>query len=384
MQSTSLLEREAAPRPMDREGVVSDMSGRVVRTEGGLSFDQTVPRSLVHRASVAEVFLTDARRVGPGVFRVAAQWPRGHGLYRPTAEGLHDPVLVAETIRQAGIYLSHTYYGVPLDHRFVIRDLAFRIEDPQALVTRPAPPRVVLDIAFTEHSRRTEKRFGGTLDAVVEVEGRRCARASLGFMAVDADLYLKLRHRGGTPPQGEPGPDARPLTAPPSPRLPQHAVGRSGGAENVVLAEDAGAADADSWRLHVDTGHVGFFEHPSDHVPGMLLVEAFRQAGHVLLDRRPAARGALGAAPAGGLVTCEVTFDVFGELHAPVVIAATGRPEAEPQAQPQSPYAPGVTEVVLAAVQDGRTLARARVGHRPAARTGAPAREAGLREGAAA
>lgn len=32
-------------------------------------------------------------------------------------------------------------------------------------------------------------------------------------------------------------------------------------------------------RMHVDTGHSFFFEHPNEHVPGMMLIEAIRQFG---------------------------------------------------------------------------------------------------------
>ena len=39
-----------------------------------LCFDSTVPRQLVHRAAIAEVFLTDARQVAGGHFRVHL-WP---------------------------------------------------------------------------------------------------------------------------------------------------------------------------------------------------------------------------------------------------------------------------------------------------------------------
>nr|WP_160159916.1 AfsA-related hotdog domain-containing protein [Streptomyces sp. SLBN-31] len=50
----------------------------------------TVPKELVHRASVAEVMLTDWARRSEDHFTLAAQWPRGHSFFT-TIDGCHDP-----------------------------------------------------------------------------------------------------------------------------------------------------------------------------------------------------------------------------------------------------------------------------------------------------
>src|SRR5689334_19245938 len=49
---------------------------------GQVLFDQTIPRHLVHRAAVSEVFLTDLRVTDETTFQVGAQWPRDHSFYR--------------------------------------------------------------------------------------------------------------------------------------------------------------------------------------------------------------------------------------------------------------------------------------------------------------
>jgi len=47
-----------------------------------LSFNSIVPRHLVHRSALAEVLLTDWYPTGDNTYLCAAQWPRGHSLYR--------------------------------------------------------------------------------------------------------------------------------------------------------------------------------------------------------------------------------------------------------------------------------------------------------------
>ncbi|MFE2915248.1 AfsA-related hotdog domain-containing protein, partial [Kitasatospora indigofera] len=63
--------------------------------------------------------MTDGVDLGEGRFLVAAQWPRDHALYHPDGAGLSDPLLFAETIRQALVFVGHRFRGVPLSDRFV-------------------------------------------------------------------------------------------------------------------------------------------------------------------------------------------------------------------------------------------------------------------------
>ena len=76
----------------------------------------TVPKEFVHRAAVAEVMLTSWKRQDDTRFTVTAQWPRAHSFFTPSGDGLHDPLIAAETVRQVGSLLAHAEYGVPLGH----------------------------------------------------------------------------------------------------------------------------------------------------------------------------------------------------------------------------------------------------------------------------
>ncbi|MGI5428177.1 AfsA-related hotdog domain-containing protein [Streptomyces sp. CA-179760] len=117
--------------------------------EADLRFVRTAPRHLVDRSAVAEVLITDWRQLGPDTFRLGAQWPRGHHFYAPIAGAWYDPLLTAESLRQASVLVGQTYYGVPADHHFTITELEFEVVPGVILLgTRPAEMR--LEAAATD------------------------------------------------------------------------------------------------------------------------------------------------------------------------------------------------------------------------------------------
>ncbi|MER5762141.1 ScbA/BarX family gamma-butyrolactone biosynthesis protein [Streptomyces sp. NPDC002082] len=312
-----------------------------------LTFDRTVPRNLVHRASVAEVFLTDSCRVGPGRSMIAAQWPRNHALHHPDVLGHSDPLLLVETFRQAGIYASHRYHEVPLGHRFIFCDLEFHIDDHSPLRVGTAPLNVVLDSKFTLEGPTAKHRIGARFEAEIEVGGRRCARASARMLVVTPRLYAALRSRGQVPAGADVPPQTRSVP------LPADQVGRRR-PENVLLSADP-TTDGTGFRLHLDRDHAAYFEHAGDHVPGIALIEAFRQAGHQMVHRPVAGRTAAPRTP-HVLVSSSLVFDRFAELDAPVSITAE-HPVDSPHGR----------LVRIAAAQHGQVLARATTVHRPVA-----------------
>jgi hypothetical protein len=87
--------------------------------------------------------------------------------------------------------------------------------------------------------------------------------------------------------------------------------------DNVLIGDlqrVAESSDEFECQMIVDLSHHFFFEHPLDHIPGMMFVEAGRQAGiacsHLFLgipfDTQFISRG------------CNVQFVDFGETHRPV------------------------------------------------------------------
>ena len=111
------------------------------------------------------------------------------------------------------------------------------------------------------------------------------------------------------------------------------AVGRDREDAVMLAALDGTSAE---WHLRPDTGHPALFDHESDHIPGMVLIEAFRQAALV--------RAGQDAPGAWAVNSMQASFLSFGEFGQPVTVTA------EPD---------GPNSYLLAARQGPRTLATA-------------------------
>lgn len=255
-----------------------------------------VPRKWVHKAADGEVLLQDAVRTGENRFTVAARMPRDHFLgHRGTAsEG--DPLLLAEAVRQTVIYLSHRFYGIPEGHAFILSALDFALDEPLPPGGPDASP-LVLEAACVA-APRGPRRLGATMEAEVHCEGRRIGRAGARWQAVDRRQYATLRLRsGGTTllPEGA----KNGVTAP-------HIS-----YDDEVLAAVPGTSG--QWQVRLDFGHPVLFDHLSDHIPGMVLLEGFRQAA--LLAGSGSGSGSGGIV--GGPLAAAVSFHAFGELTDP-------------------------------------------------------------------
>ncbi len=227
----------------------------------------TVPRELVHKHAPHEVLLTDWTTHGRDRHTVRARWPRFHTFYA-SRNRRFDPLLFVETVRQTFPLLSHTAYGVPFGSHLVWDDFSFEVEPPGMLVP-PGPADVVLDVTCRDVRMRKGCLVSMTMHARALLDGRPVGSASTRFTNHSPAVYRRLR--------GEHGLAAKHLRAVPLP--PGLLPGTVGHLlpENVVLAR---TEHAGRWQLRVDLDHAVLFDHPVDHAPGMLLLEALRQAAH--------------------------------------------------------------------------------------------------------
>ncbi|MFE9775092.1 ScbA/BarX family gamma-butyrolactone biosynthesis protein [Streptomyces sp. NPDC005931] len=296
-------------------------------------------RELVHRSSIAEVFITDGLRVDQDEFVVAAQWPRDHALYHPDENRLSDPMLFAETLRQGMGYVAHRYRGFRLGTAFIVRELGFEITDHAPLRVEGVPLAAVLEGRWAWDGTGPRGRAGARMDFGLTVNGRACGRGSASMLMLDERRYGLLRRlTGEVAPGGHAGGrgDAS--------RVPPHRVGRLRWRDCVLEQGDG----ADDWLLHVDRGHAVLFDHPTDHIPLMVLMEGFRQLGHLTVHEAHGEPFAdLSFALSGVTVQCHA----FGEFHRPTRLVVE---EREPGATPQEAF-----RLRIAAVQDDTVLARA-------------------------
>jgi hypothetical protein len=288
-------------------------------------FQQTVPRQLVHRAAVSEVFVTDVCVTGETTFQVGAQWPRSHGFFGPKAL-FHDPMLLAETIRQATLAIAHQVFAVPQNANFILQEVVYLItRDGLRLDGRPA--NIVLSAGAHDIRQRGGELSGMRVEYSVYRDMKRVGSGDIGWRCVTPASYARLRgDRYGR--QWSP---AR-LPAPVDPRL----VGRDKEADVVLAVTE----QDDRWLLRVDQGHPVMFDHPVDHVPGMVAMEAARQAALLWLGR-PDAVPVLGS----------FAFTRYIELDLPCTVLA----------RPWTPKVAGSVGVEVVLEQSGRVGATAKL-----------------------
>ncbi|MFC4507141.1 MULTISPECIES: ScbA/BarX family gamma-butyrolactone biosynthesis protein [Streptomyces] len=241
----------------------------VPAVEVELSYEATVPRALVHRASIAEVFVTDSAATGEDTFVVAAQLPRGHLIGENSP--LYDFTLLVEVVRQAGVLVAHRHLGVDLESAFIFRDLKLRTTafEPLRIGPRPADARVSVGVRVRRN--RAGRVQGFTFTGDITVDGRSALRGEGGLLILSKAAYLAMRGR-------RPMPDHPGFLLPRFTVAAPSAVGRRD-ARNVFVTEPVtdGEPGRFSCQLVVDTSHPHVFDHPLDHVPGHLQMEAARQ-----------------------------------------------------------------------------------------------------------
>lgn len=241
------------------------------------SFQRTVDRALIHRAALGEVFLTDLVQRTDTEFLAAGQLPRSHAYYGDQAHPVssHDPVLVLEAARQATLAIAHRYFGVPADHKFILTHLDVRIDEPRALQIGERPAELVSAVTVTRERVRDGRTTG--LDyhlELSEVGAGPIGTADIGLRFRSPADYLDLRSRGhgGAPLPTSAGHRPEPTAVPVQPG----AIARRD-PRNVVITEPTVVDDVVIADLVLPTTHPSMFDHPQDHVPGMVLVEAARQ-----------------------------------------------------------------------------------------------------------
>jgi hypothetical protein len=230
----------------------------------GITFDQTVPRALVDRGDATTVLITSWVRTGNRL-TAGAVWPRLGGYYRLLDEQRHDPLLVLETFRQGALLLAHVVQDVPLDTMQIMRSTHFEAE-PDGLKVTDEPTELVVTVEFEQQEPAGRSILQSAMRFHLYRDGNLIGTGGGRAIIPPADRYLRVRGRDPqtvVPPDGPPGAGVPPQTA-----------GRSSDRDVVIAPGDRSG----SYRLRIDARHPNFFDNPTDHTPGMLLVEAMRQA----------------------------------------------------------------------------------------------------------
>lgn len=293
--------------------LTTERAAAFVKTAGVPRFETTIPREFVHKRAVEEVFLTDAI-VDENRERVlaCAQLPRSHALYNDVENDFHDLLLILEIGRQGMTVYGHVRLDVPAETAFVMSGLRIEVIDLEAMQQGAGPGELVVDVPFGEERRDGRGRPRAyKLEGRGEIDGRLAFEFTGEALLIREALYERLR----SVPVEEDGVSPAPVPVEPA------RVGRLS-PRNVVVGDAVRSGPELRCTLIADTTHPSFFDHPLDHVPGMLMLETARQAALLYV-------GELGWPPAEAVLDlCEAHFTQYAALCPPAScrVRATERP----------------------------------------------------------
>ncbi|MFL6164411.1 MAG: ScbA/BarX family gamma-butyrolactone biosynthesis protein [Jatrophihabitantaceae bacterium] len=284
-----------------------------------LSWQRTVDRALVHRDAIAEVLLTDIVQLDRTSFEVAAQWSRSHRVYRPDHEGRYDPMLLLETVRQTGLALSHHGFGVPFGYKSVMHDVGFEMWPEAEPLGLHAATNVTIRVECENVVLRGDHLRGMTVVLAMSAHGMHFATGSGTLSWLPERTFQALRARNGG--------SSTASALPPAGGSPVASRFRAA-ADSLLVAEDPLPGRR---RVLVPLDHPVYFDHPLDHVPGMLLADAAWQAASTLYPTSSIR-----------LVECSMICPAFTELFIPAWVLL-------------EPVGPG--QIAFRVEQDDRTTA---------------------------
>ncbi|AOP48296.1 ScbA protein [Streptomyces lydicus] len=274
----------------------------------------------MHRPIVDDILVTSWRRQDGSHFSVTAQWPEEHG-YFASHDGRHHLILTGETIRQAGLLLSHTELGVPVGHHFILGDLICTTY-PEHLDAGSGPTPISIDVTCSNMRMRAGTLAGARFDMTLRAADRIVATGHSHVTVASPAVYRRIRGERLTARRA-----LGPLPSCVAPRLTGSA------SEHDVLLSPTDRPD--SWLLRIAPGHAAVVNPANDHVPGMVLLDAAQQAAHALTAPGTFVPYAFGT-----------TFHRYAEHGTPCLIEARRVPSALPR----------TTTVQITGSQDGHPV----------------------------
>ncbi|WP_275461454.1 ScbA/BarX family gamma-butyrolactone biosynthesis protein [Streptomyces noursei] len=281
--------------------------------------DAPVPCEYVHRPVVDDILVTSWSRVDDCHFSVTAHWPRDHGYFAPR-RGRDSLILTGETIRQAGLLLSHTEFNVPVGHHFILGDLVYTMR-PEHLPADGGPTTLTIDVACSSLRTRRTTLASGRFDMTMRAADQVVVVGHSHVTVASPAVYRRIRGEHLTAQR-----DVGPLPSPVAPQL------TGSDTEHDVLLSPTNRPGR--WHLRIAPGHAAVVNPANDHVPGMVLVDAAQQAAHALTAPERFAPH-----------TFDMQFSRYAEHGTPCVIEAR-----------RVASAPGTATVRVTGVQDGEPV----------------------------
>jgi hypothetical protein len=275
--------------------------------------EQVSIQTLVHKRFPENVLLTEVRALADDHFLCTGRIPTGHPVFNDGNRiPRQDVLFYTEAGRQASLAVTHAFLDVSLEDVFIF-------ERSQAAVT-PAIWRsplewesdsVVIEIKIRETVRRKNNSVTRVVAEYCMSVGNEHVFGGTGAWSIQsAALFKRLRRTSAC------ATDSADL---PQTSASEHADLRDPYPPNVVISAPEYTHDrsAVSASLIVDRTHPYFFDHPCDHVPGMLLLEGCAQ-----LSLGAFAQAGLAPSRRAAITAYDIDFTQFVECSLPTLLTA--------------------------------------------------------------
>lgn len=220
----------------------------------------------VHRYLDENVFISTIEKIGEGGFLVQGELLENHILYGDQVSGFNAGTYFIEVARQGTLAMAHHFYDVPLDMGFIITGMSWDFAEKMPFF-RSKESLCHCEITVDEIESKKEGLRKNLSSYALVYEGNTFLTGTASCITVPKKLIAKT-------------------------------VGSSS-LQNSVLSHDE-AVDVQDVQildrkniliarpqllknntyqvdLIIDKDHKYFFEHPNNHVPGMMLLEAAKQ-----------------------------------------------------------------------------------------------------------
>lgn len=232
------------------------------------NYAQSVEKHLVHKAFNSEVFLTDSHKLDENTFEIAAFLPRSHIYYNDTQDFTrHDVSALLEVFRQCSIFVAHNFYGVALSSKFIFDSADFKVLHNEVLENSPQSYQAIITIAVLQVKHKRGNDYGLLLDMRLFIDSKKYATKIMDMSWFAPKMYERLR--------GEIANEN--YTSLDNHQIPPKSLGQNA-ITNVVITQFLQESQYFQTTIIPNQAHPAFFDHPLDHLPASLLIEAIRQS----------------------------------------------------------------------------------------------------------
>lgn len=232
------------------------------------NYAQSVEKHLVHKAFNGEVFLIDSHRLDENTFEIAAFLPRSHIYYNDTQNSTrHDVSALLEVFRQCSIFVAHEFYGVALSSKFIFDSADFKVLHNEVLGNSPQSYQSIIKITILQVKHKRGNNYGLLLDMRLFIDSKKYATKIMDMSWFAPKMYERLRGEIANE-------NYIPLD---KNEMSPKSLGRST-ITNVVITQFLQESQYFQTTIIPNQAHPAFFDHPLDHIPASLLIEALRQS----------------------------------------------------------------------------------------------------------